>query len=169
MWGTFAIGVYAAALAGAGASDLVRYQIPNAASLLLIGGFLLIAPALPSATVIAHAAAGIAVLIIAAVAFEAGIFGGGDAKLFAATALWMGWQHLAAFFVLTAVAGGLLALVLLAARRLADKRPQLRHGHWYSRLLSNDEGVPYGVAIAASGLILLSQLGVTDLAAASVN
>ena len=169
MWGTLAIGVYAAALAGAGASDLVRYQIPNAASLLLVGGFLLIAPALPSATALAHASAAIAVLIIGAVAFEAGIFGGGDAKLFAATALWMGWQHLAAFFLLTAVAGGLLALVLLAVRRLADKRPQLRHGHWFSRLLSTDEGVPYGVAIAASGLVLLSQLGLADLTATAVN
>jgi prepilin peptidase CpaA len=169
MWGTFAIGVYAAALAGAGASDLVRYQIPNAASLLLVGGFLLIAPALPSVTVVAHASAAIAVLIIGAIAFEAGIFGGGDAKLFAATALWMGWQHLAAFFLLTAVAGGLLALVLLAARRLADKRPQLRRGHWYSRLLSNGEGVPYGLAIAASGLVLLSQVGIAGLSAAQIN
>jgi prepilin peptidase CpaA len=170
MWGILAIGVYAAALAGAGASDLVRYEIPNLASLLLVGAFFLVAPALPIATVLtSHVAAGALVFLIGALAFSAGIFGGGDAKLLAATSLWMGWRHLAVFFLLTALAGAALALALLAARRLADCRPELRRGHWYSRLLSNDEGVPYGVAIAASGLFLLSQLGTTGLAAEAVN
>ncbi len=169
MWGTLAIGVYAAALAGAGASDLVRYEIPNAVSLALVGAFLLIVPTLPFASAAGHVTAAIMVLMIGAAAFMANIFGGGDAKLLAGTALWMGWQHLAAFILLTAIFGAVLALALLAARRVADRRPQLRQGRWYSRLLSNGEGVPYGVAIAASGLVLLSQLGVSGLPAAPVN
>ncbi len=30
---------------------------------------------------------------------------------------------------------------------------------WYAPLLARGEGVPYGIAIAASGLVLLARLG----------
>ncbi|HEX9464863.1 MAG TPA: prepilin peptidase [Alphaproteobacteria bacterium] len=169
MWGSVAIGCYAAALATAGASDLVRYEIPNAASLLLVGAFVLIAPSLPLAAAGGHVAAAALVFVLASLAFAAGICGGGDVKLLAATALWMGWRHLAAFVVLTALVGAALALGLLAARWVAARWPRLRTGRWYSRLLRDGEGVPYGVAIAISGLALLSELGLTGLSPADVN
>lgn len=162
MWGIVALGFYVAALAVAAASDLVRYEIPNLASVALVAAFVLVAPSLPLAASAAHAATGLLIFVLASLAFIAGICGGGDVKLLGATAVWMGWRNVAVFLLLTAIAGSALALVLLAARRLAANRPHLKSGRWYSRLLSESEGVPYGVAIAASGLALVSQLGVFE-------
>ncbi len=167
MWVILSLVLYVGALAVAAASDLVRYQIPNLASLALIAAFALTVPAVSVAAVAAHAAAGLFVFAVAAIGFAAGICGGGDVKLLAATALWMGWHNLATFLLMTAVAGAFLALLLLAARRLTATRPELRFGRWYSRLLSEKEGIPYGAAIAFAGLTVLTQLGFGTVAVAS--
>ncbi|HLO78065.1 MAG TPA: hypothetical protein VK196_16545, partial [Magnetospirillum sp.] len=58
---------------------------------------------------------------------------GGDAKLMAAAALWSGFFAMPRFALVMAVAGGVLALVMLIAR---GRRAR----------------VPYGVAIAVAGL-----------------
>jgi len=158
MWGILSLVLYVGALGFAAASDLIRYQIPNLASLALIAAFAFVLPSISAGTLAAHAAAGIVVFAVAAIGFAAGICGGGDVKLLGATALWTGWSNLAAFLLLTAIAGAVLALLLLAARRATARRPDLRFGRWYSRLLSDNEGVPYGVAIAFAGISVLSQL-----------
>ena len=67
----------------------------------------------------------------------------------------MGWQNLPDFLLYTALAGGALAVLILIVRKLAA--PERRFGHWYSPLLHNNAGVPYGVAIAAAGLVLSSR------------
>jgi prepilin peptidase CpaA len=158
MVGIISLGLYAMALAIAAVSDLLRYEIPDSASLVLVAAFILIAPTLPLGTAAAHVATGIAVFGIAALFFAAGLWGGGDVKLLGATALWMGWSTLPLFLILTALAGGALAAALLIARWVAARRTAPKTGRWYSRLLSETEGVPYGVAIAAAGLTLLSYL-----------
>ena len=55
--------------------------------------------------------------------FALGWIGGGDAKLFAACMLWLGWPASAPFVIWTALAGGGLAVALLWGRRLASRSP----------------------------------------------
>jgi prepilin peptidase CpaA len=152
-----ALTLYVAALAAAAVSDLVRYEIPNIVGLALIAGFALLVPVLPLAIIGAHMATAAAVFVVTALAFAFRIVGGGDAKLLAATALWMGWRDLPAFLLLTALAGALLGLALLLLRWLIGTSPVEKR--WYSRLLTPREGVPYGVAIAVAGLALVPRLG----------
>jgi prepilin peptidase CpaA len=86
-------------------------------------------------------AAGVFALL--AVAFYAGMMGGGDVKLAAALALWFSPQSTLRFLVFMSIAGGLLTLVVVGLHRLKKKpgKPE----------------VPYGVAIAVGGLIILIQ------------
>jgi len=142
-------------LAAAAASDAVRYQIPNGLCLGVAGAFVLYAPALPLAAVAAHVATGLGVLALVAAGFALGLMGGGDAKLLAAVALWLGWRTLLPFLLVMALAGGVLGLALLAARRMAPE--PVPPGRWWSRLLSRQSGVPYGVAIAAAAFFMLAR------------
>jgi prepilin peptidase CpaA len=149
---TIAFGIYAAALIAAAVNDLARYEIPNVLSVALVAAFLPIALTQPVSLSAWHALAGAATFLVATFLFAAGICGGGDVKLLGATALWVGWGNLPDFLLVTALAGGALALLILVARKLAA--PERRFGHWYSQLLQNNAGVPYGVAIAVAGLVL---------------
>jgi prepilin peptidase CpaA len=150
-----ALAIYVLALLAGGLSDLVRYEIPNTVSLVLVAAFALFAPSLPLTVVGWHVACGVATLAATALFFAFRLIGGGDAKLLAATALWAGWQNLASFVLVTAIAGGILGLLLLTLRRFAPDSPPDR---WYGRLLARGEGIPYGLAIAISGLALLPRL-----------
>ncbi|HZT50781.1 MAG TPA: prepilin peptidase [Stellaceae bacterium] len=150
-----ALAVYVLAFAFAAVSDLVHYEIPNALSVALAAAFLCFAPALPFAAAAGHVMAGACVLVLAAAGFCLGLMGGGDVKLLAAAALWMGWHNLATFLLLTMLAGAALGLLLLALRRVL---PRARNWRWFSRALSPGEGVPYGVAIAGAALALLPRL-----------
>ena len=153
---TIAIGIYVAALTVAAASDLTRYEIPNMASTALVAAFVLSSFSSPSSSAIWHASAGLIVFGAAALLFAVGLCGGGDVKLLGATALWMGWSELLEFLCLMALGGGVLALVLMTVRGVTTQPAQT--GHWYSRILQTDEGVPYGVAIAAAGLCFVPRL-----------
>ena len=95
----------------------------------------------PNAAVQVGVAAGVFALLAAA--FYIGMMGGGDVKLAAALALWFPPGATLHFLVLMSLAGGLLTLVVVAAHRLRSKvgRPE----------------IPYGVAIAAGGLMILAQ------------
>src|ERR1041384_5879753 len=137
---TIALAIYLIALATAAINDLLRYEIPDMSSVALVAAFMVTAAYLPFSLSAWHALAGLSTFLIAALLFAIGVCGGGDVKLLGATALWMGWNNLPEFFLLTALAGGVLALLLLVARRLAS--PPHKFGHWYSRLLHDSEGVP---------------------------
>jgi prepilin peptidase CpaA len=93
------------------------------------------------------------VLVVAFVFFARGWIGGGDAKLAAATALWLGFDHLLTYLLYASLFGGLLTLVLLNVR--AMPLPSLLSGQpWAVRLHSKDSGVPYGIALAAAALVV---------------
>jgi prepilin peptidase CpaA len=159
MLATAALVIYVGALAAAAASDLVSYQIPNSVCVVLVAGFALAAldPALPGSVILAHLSCGLALLALTALCFAFRLMGGGDAKLLAATALWVGWREVLPFVLLTAIAGGVLGLVLLTLRRFAPGAAG--SGRWWGRLLARGEGVPYGIAIAVSGLLVLARTG----------
>lgn len=137
-----------------GLRDLSSYIIPNWISLALVAGFLPAALVLgaPVGEIGLHVGVGAAGLVIGMAMFALGWVGGGDAKLFAASALWLGWPAVASFLLYTGVAGGGLALALLALRS-AWVRPYVLSGPaWFARLAEPKEGAPYGVAIAIGAL-----------------
>ncbi|MGH7089409.1 MAG: A24 family peptidase [Stellaceae bacterium] len=154
------LALYAGALIFAAASDLLRYQIPNWVVAAVLAGFVLYAIHLPFSTALLDLSAALTVLVLTAIGFAYGVMGGGDAKLMSATALWTGWGLLLPFLLLTSMGGALLALLLLALRRITATLPPDR---WYSPVLARGAGIPYGLAIAFSGLVLLVPIGATAL------
>jgi prepilin peptidase CpaA len=138
--------------AWAAASDVTSYRIPNLISQALALAFVPAAVAgLDLASAGLHAAAGFAVLLAGMGLFALRVFGGGDAKLLAAAALWAGPQGLVYLLAYTAVAGGLFTLALLAFRKLPLPVPVLGV-RWIAALHGRAAAVPYGVAIAAGAL-----------------
>lgn len=138
-------------------SDLTTYRIRNWISLAMIAGFALAAPAmgLSLQTIGLHVGVGAAALVLGAVMFALGWIGGGDAKVFAAAALWLGWPAAATYGLATCMAGGALATGLLALRS-GYLRPYMVTGPaWMHRLAEPGENVPYGVAIAIGALAAL--------------
>ena len=92
-------------------------------------------------------------LVIGAAMFALRWIGGGDAKLLAASTLWLGPAGLAPFLLWTAIAGGALALGLISARKLsAATGLPVRQPAWMERLLAPAGDIPYGIAIAAGAL-----------------
>ncbi|HRN87064.1 prepilin peptidase [Hyphomicrobium sp.] len=144
--------VFPAIMAYAGATDLLTMKIPNRISIALVAGFFLLAPliGLPLSTILIHVAAGLVVLAAAFVLFAIGGFGGGDAKLLAAGALWIGMDGLIMYLVGVTLFGGALALAILLYRKVPCDAYAIPA--WAHRLHLPKSGIPYGIAIAASAL-----------------
>lgn len=140
------LGTLAALLVIAAVIDVRTFTISNrlnaAVALLAPAYWWSVAlPIWPEAALQLGVAAGVFVLL--AGAFYAGMMGGGDVKLAAALALWFSPASTVKFLIWMSIAGGLLTLVVVALHRAAGKpgRPE----------------VPYGVAIALGGGVILAQ------------
>jgi prepilin peptidase CpaA len=147
--------LFPALMAYAAASDLITMTIPNRISLVLVAGFagLVILGIIPAAAVPMHLAAGALVLVATFGMFAAGWMGGGDAKLAAVTALWLGFDPLLEYVLLASVAGGVLTLGLLSMRQLP--LPAFALGwSWLTRLHDRRTGIPYGIALATAALLV---------------
>ncbi|HEX4889776.1 MAG TPA: prepilin peptidase [Alphaproteobacteria bacterium] len=146
-------------MAAAAIYDLVSYTIPNFLSILLIVIFAALAvwQGLSWQILAAHGGTGLSMLAVGYAMFAAGLMGGGDAKLFAATSLWMGWQGMFNYLIMFSLCGGLLALALLLFRRLPLPEGLGRHG-WIMALHNPAQGVPYGIALAAGASLALPDL-----------
>lgn len=143
-------------MAYAAVSDLMSMTISNRVSIGLVAGFAVLAPfatGMDLATFGLHAAAGAAVLGGGFVLFAFGWIGGGDAKVAAAAALWLGFGHTVEFLVWTAMVGGALTLAILIVRQRVSPALAVRFS-WLFRLHDPSSGVPYGLAIAAATLIV---------------
>ncbi len=143
-------------MAYAASSDLLTMTIANWVSVVLVGAFLALAllAGMPALDVVElHLACGAGVLVLTFALFAFGWIGGGDAKLAAATAVWLGWDHLYAYGVIASVAGGALTLFILACRKV-EMPPVLDRRPWVKRLHAAGNGVPYGIALALAGLML---------------
>lgn len=127
--------VFAAMLAAAAVTDLRKRIIPNMVPAVLAAAFLPAAwwAGYAPAQAALHVGAAAVVFVVAVLLFVLRAWGGGDAKLAAAAALWIGFAALPRFVAVMALAGGLLAVVVLLTQGRTGK-------------------VPYGVAIAAAGL-----------------
>jgi len=153
-------GVSAALLTIAALHDTATRTIPNWVPILLavlgIGIRILDGQVLPGT-----AAAG---LLFAAcvLAWRLGWLGGGDAKLAPAFALVLPPGQVASFVLVTALAGGVLALAYLLLCRIVPRPAPGRRRGLLPRCLkaeawriSRRGPLPYAVAIAAGGLFVL--------------
>ena len=156
---------FPAVMVFAALSDLFTMTISNRLSIALVAIFFPFAiwAGLSPQDIAIHFACGFAVLVLTFTMFAMGWIGGGDAKLAAATALWMGWGQLGDFGIDTALIGGALTLAILAARHIP--LPAWAVGvNWISRLHDRDSGVPYGIALAIAGLLLYPETGLWSAA-----
>lgn len=98
-------------------------------------------PLWPDAALQVATATGVFVLL--ALAFYAGMMGGGDVKLAAALALWLPPRATLEFLIWMSIAGGIVTVVALAVHRIRRRegRPE----------------IPYGVAIAIGGWAILAE------------
>ena len=145
--------VFPGLMALSASMDFLTMRIPNPIpAVLALTYFTLAALCLPSQVILSDASCGIVILIVAFSMFSAGWIGGGDAKLAAATALWMGWSQVLDYGIAASIFGGALTLGLLMAR--ATPLPAILAGFpAISRLHNPKSGVPYGIALAAAGMI----------------
>ncbi len=133
----------------AGFCDATRFTIPNWPAIVIAGLF-------PVAALLAgmgwveagnHLLAGVLALLFAMALFAPGWIGGGDGKLFAATALWFGWPGVIMLLVHVALVGGALVLVLLLLR-LALPALGVSPEKLAGTALAPGAPVPYAIAIA---------------------
>jgi prepilin peptidase CpaA len=142
---------FAGLMMAAAIEDLRRLVIPNTVVLSLCMLWPLHLAAAPSLTLsegIGAAACATAVFTAGALLFARGLIGGGDVKLLAASTLWAGPHMAPALLVVTAVLGGLLAVVLLSSSAFRATFPSV------AAVGTRPATVPYGVAIAAAALII---------------
>ena len=141
----FALSLFAALI------DIETLTIPNWLNGWL--AFLFIPAAIIAApgweTVGMHVLVGAIAFIVSVALFFAGVYGGGDAKFIPAVLIWLGPAGVAPFLVATALAGGILTIVVIIMRGLmpAGVTPGFGVATFEDR-----KGVPYGVAIAAGAL-----------------
>ncbi len=159
------LSAFPAALIIAALNDIYEFKIPNWISITLIGAYFAAGLGLGAdvSVMVEGAILGCAALAAGFALFALRIVGGGDAKLLAACAPWIGLSALSAFLVYVALAGAALALALLAFRRM-PAAPFYEQAPWLMRLHQRPKDIPYGVAIAAGGLLSFPQTPLFQLA-----
>jgi prepilin peptidase CpaA len=149
------LGVVALLLIIAAISDARHYRIPNWLNAMIALTFVVseLSHSSSGTELMMHLAAAALVLLGGFILFSLNLFGGGDVKLITALALWTGFAALPRFILLTTLAGGVLALLLLILRWLRAGRGN-----------KIDSRVPYGIAIAVAGLdFCMQQQGINLL------
>ncbi len=139
----------------AAASDLATMTISNRLTLALVAAFPLVAffSGLPLSSAGWQVLTAFLVLTIGIAGFALGAVGGGDAKLAAAMALWIDPSLVFLWLLIMSAFGGVLTVTILILRRF--HLPVAFAGQsWIARLHSRDSGIPYGVALAAAGLVI---------------
>ncbi len=140
-----------AALVTAAATDIAHRRISNRVVLVVAFSSLALLFSLPPADAAASIGLALAVFVGGTAAFAWRLVGGGDVKLLAATALWVGTSLFSLFIVVLSLASVAIALCMLAGER------------WVRRTvpsgLSPETGLraplPLGVAIAVAGIVAI--------------
>ncbi|WP_269930880.1 A24 family peptidase [Aminobacter sp. HY435] len=136
-------------------SDTLSMTIANRVPLLLVAVFLVVAPfaGMGWAEIGMHLAAGALLLTITFALFALGGMGGGDAKLIAATAVWMGLGFpLMDYLLISAILGGVLTIAILSYRAFGFS--QIAGQNMFLKNFSHESGgVPYGIALGIGGLL----------------
>ena len=142
----------------AGAGDALSMRIPNWLTVTIAVAFLPMAflTSMPLGILGVHLLTGLGMFVAGFALFALGLFGGGDAKLLAAAGLWLGWPDLIPFLVMTAFAGGALALCV-GAWSVINLSSEVKDGALFRRLGSIKPNVPYGYAFAIGALLAFPQ------------
>jgi prepilin peptidase CpaA len=158
---TLSAAAVAVLLAWAVATDIGARLIPNAvpAGIALLWALSALAGPGGAGAAAGGFLAGLATFAAGLPVYRLGLLGGGDVKLLSALALWAGPGDLAALVLVTAVAGGALALAWIALDKVGPWLPAaidriVQHGGGPAAR-GRRPSLPYGVAIAAAGLWLI--------------
>lgn len=160
------IAVFGMLLIAAAVSDLRQLRIPNRLNASIAGLWALyiligrisgqdvpeIGPTLAIAGLVA---------LTGSILFFLRAIGGGDVKMLAAVALWAGPSGIFNLLVVTALVGGLVSAVIWGQSRLqtvAQSATKTDPTVEFDAPKAGRLQVPYGVAIAAGGLVVASQL-----------
>jgi len=137
-------------------TDLRELRVPNWVPLSIAGLFLFPSVTEGASGLPMHLLIAAAVLVAGFAMFVAGVFGGGDAKLLSALALWMGPANLVAFVLLTTLFGGATAVVLVGLKKLLIFNPALENHAAIARPLAWARAgrMPYAVPIGLAALML---------------
>jgi prepilin peptidase CpaA len=135
-------------------ADIRTRQIPNEliVALLALAAFRIALAGDPNSalyTLLAGAALFLATFLL----FWRGLLGGGDVKLIMATGFLIGYHNIFEFLFVMSICGALVAVAVFARDRFGARRaatPRLEQQEARARLT-----VPYGVAIAAAGIVVL--------------
>ena len=141
------------AMALAGSMDLFTMTIPNRITVGLVVGFVVAFPfsGLGWSALASHLGAFALMLAVGVFMFSRGWFGGGDAKLLAAAALWLGFDPLFEYLIIVSIAGGVLVMLILLYRGMPPPL-WLCGQEWAMRLHKKAGAIPYGIALAVAGL-----------------
>jgi prepilin peptidase CpaA len=152
-------------LAFAAFTDLFTMTIPNRISIILFGGFVVIAPftGMDLQSFGMNLLAGLTVFCACFALFALNTMGGGDAKLLTALAIWFGFNaSLATFLVCVALVGGILTVAILLLRSRSQEI--MASGIPIPDSLLVAKKVPYGIAIAIAGLLTYPEAPIVQLA-----
>jgi len=127
--------------------DILSRRLPNWLCLTTAVAGLCAAAVLHGAGGLGSAALhGAAALIVGMVLFRFGVIGGGDAKFYAAVAVWFAASLAPRLLLSVSLSGLILFLVWFTYRRLTGRK--------IVRAATDDaDRFPYGIAIAAGGLL----------------
>lgn len=143
--------VFATLLGTAAISDIRYLRIPNLIPLLLVACFVMQAVFDGVQGMTGHLVAMLIVLALLLPLFAMNVLGGGDVKLLAAAALWLGMADLPLLLVCVAIFGGVFAALWLplrwvVARTLPDQS--------LPASLQLKAALPYGVPIGVVAFLL---------------
>lgn len=158
MLATLVIGLVYGLLAGAAAMDLWRLRIPNFFPLAIVALYLVWVALSTSHAGIwptgiwQNVVLFVFTLIGGTFLFSIGWFGGGDAKLLAAAALWFDFTGASGLFFYVAFGGALLSLMFIIIRRLI---PAALAAKTTAAALKPRGPIPYGIAISAGAALAI--------------
>lgn len=159
------LSAFPASLLIAAMNDLYEYKIPNWVSIVLFLSYFAAGLGLgaPPSALLEGFLFSCAALVVGFGLFAGKFLGGGDAKLLAACAPWVGPSALMPFLFYTALAGGGFAIALVIFRK-TPALPVYAQAPWLLRLHQRPKDIPYAVAIALGGLLSFSQTPLFQLA-----
>ena len=132
-------------------TDLTRQRIYNASMLFLLASYfpLALASGFSLEAIAMAIGTGLIVFMAGFGCFSAGWLGGGDVKLGAVSALWLGPEVVISYLLWTAILGSMVTLSILLLRR----KRALEAGIPYDRAAA----LPYGPGMALAAIILFPQ------------
>jgi prepilin peptidase CpaA len=152
----FAITLLLGLLGLAVVSDIEALRIPNRICLAIVALYPVhVLASLEPVDWLGAIAVALCVFAVGLVPFAAGLMGGGDVKLIAATALWAGPPMVLEFVLLTTVIGGALAIFMVTQWRFTLAQVCEFVGGESIRDVFLGRSIPYAIAIAAAAYLIV--------------